>query len=132
MNLKISFLVCQSDNNNEPFIFFKRTEENKYCLPEFEMPNDEFNVDEFVSKSFKSLTNVLPINKQGFGWINLFLSGTIVFNKRYSFVYICKIPEQIKIENYEKIKMSSILESNDFDEEYISQVIHCFNSLYIR
>lgn len=132
MNLRVSFLICQSDNKDEPFIFFKKNDQNKYELPEFEMPADEFNVDEFVSNSFKSLTNVLPVNKHGFGWINIFLSGTIVFNKKYSFVYICKLPEQINIKEYEKIKMSSILESNDFDEEYISQVIYCFNNLYVR
>ena len=45
---------------------------------------------------------------------------------------MCKLPDVINVEIYESIKMSSLLESQNFEEDYISQVIHCFNNLYIR
>lgn len=132
MNLKVSFLMCKTEEVQEPLMFFSKNENGNYELPTFEMKDDEYDVDEFVSKKFKEITGVQPIGKNGFGWISLFLSGTIVWDKKYSFVYMCKIPDTINIEGYEKIKMSSILESKMFEEDYISQVIHCFNNLYIR
>ena len=35
----------------------------------------QYDVDEFVNTTFKSITGVQAIDKKGFGWINLFLSG---------------------------------------------------------
>jgi hypothetical protein len=132
MNLRISFLICQIEKNNEPFIFFKKNEKGNYELPTFEMPESDYDVDNFVNSKFKELTNVNPIDKNGFGWINLFLAGTIVFDEKYSFIYMCKVPELINIENYEKIKMSTLLNSETFDQDYISQVLYSFNSLYVK
>ena len=132
MNLRVSFLICQNSNDNEPYIFFSKNENNNYELPTFQMEDNEYDVDNFVYKSFKSITNVEPIKKDGTGWINIFLTNTIIHNEKYSFVYMCKLPNDIKINNFKKIKMSSILQSNEFEENYISQVIDCFNNLYLR
>ena len=132
MNLTVSFLMCRTDEDKEPSILFLKNENGNYELPSFQMKDDEYDVDEFVGRTFKSITGVQVIDKNGFGWINLFLSGTIVSNKKYSFVYMCKLPDVITVEIYESIKMSSLLESQNFEEDYISQVIHCFNNLYIR
>ena len=132
MNLTVSFLMCCTDEDKEPSILFLKNENGNYELPSFQMKDDEYDVDEFVGRTFKSITGVQVIDKNGFGWINLFLSGTIVSNKKYSFVYMCKLPDVINVEIYESIKMSSLLESQNFEEDYISQVIHCFNNLYIR
>ena len=132
MNLTVSFLMCRTDEDKEPSILFLKNENGNYELPSFQMKDDEYDVDEFVGRTFKSITGVQVIDKNGFGWINLFLSGTIVSNKKYSFVYMCKLPDVINVEIYESIKMSSLLESQNFEEDYISQVIHCFNNLYIR
>ena len=132
MNLTVSFLICRTDEGKEPSILFLKNENGNYELPSFQMKDDEYDVDEFVGRTFKSITGVQVIDKKGFGWINLFLSGTIVSNKKYSFVYMCKLPDVINVEIYESIKMSSLLESQNFEEDYISQVIHCFNNLYIR
>jgi hypothetical protein len=132
MNLTVSFLMCKTDDGKEPSIMFLKNKNGNYELPSFQMKDDEYDVDEFVNTTFKSITGVQAIDKKGFGWINLFLSGTIVSNKKYSFVYMCKLPDIINTEAYEAIKMSSILESENFEENYISQVIYCFNNLYIR
>lgn len=132
MNLTISFLMCKTEDEKEPSILFSKNENGNYELPSFQMKDDDYDVDEFVNSSFKSITGVQPIDKRGFGWINLFLSGTIVSNKKYSFVYMCKLPDNIIVKTYEAVKMSSILESENFEEDYISQVIHCFNNLYNR
>lgn len=132
MNLNISFLICTNENDKEPYIYFKKNDNQKYELPTFEMPDYEYDVDKFVNSKFKEITGVEAVNKYGFGWINLFISGTIVFNKKYSYVYICKIPNLIKIECFEKIKMSNLLATNLFEKDYINQVVKCFNSLYVR
>jgi hypothetical protein len=132
MNLTISFLICRTDEGKEPSILFLKNKNGNYELPSFQMKDDEYDVDEFVGRTFKSITGVQAIDKRGFGWINLFLSGTIVSNKKYSFVYMCNLPDVINVEIYEAVKMSSLLESENFEQDYISQVVHCFNNLYIR
>lgn len=132
MNTKISFLIIQNKNEKEPYIYFDKKENGEYILPTFQMENDEYDIDSFIGKNFESITKVKPIDRNGFGWISLFLTGTIVYDKSFSFVYICKIPDEIKINVYTPIKMSTILENKDIDQDYMSQVINNFNSLYVR
>lgn len=132
MNFRASFLICQNADDNEPNILFEKNKFGFYELPTFEMEFGEYDVDKFVSEKFKYITGVDPIDKNGLGWINLFLTSTIIYNEKYSFVYMCKVPDNLKIEKYEKIKMSSLLSSENFEEKYISQVVYAFNNLYIR
>lgn len=129
MSFRVSFLFCQDSNDNEPCIIFYKNEYNKYEIPTFEMPENEYDVDKFVLNKFKEITGVNAIDKKGNGWINLFLTGTIVFNKKYSFVYTCKIPPQIKIENSSKIKMSTLLNSEDIEKDYLNEIIYSFNNI---
>lgn len=130
MKTHISFLFYQESDDNEPYTFFKKVNENKYELPTYEVPEEENNIDKFISEKFKSITNVYPIIKNNDGWINIFLTTTLVYDNKSSFLYMCKIPLLIELKEFEKIKMSEILNLQNIDKEYLDQIIDGFNYIH--
>lgn len=130
MNLNISFLFCQDSDDSEPYILFKEKENGEYELPNFEVPNNENNIDNFISETFKKLTKVYPLFKNNNGWIPLFLTTTLVYDNKSSFLYMCKLTNLINIEEFKKVKMSQILDCKKIKKEYLDQIIEGFNSVY--
>ena len=126
MKTKISFLVCSKNNDGIPSIAIEKNED-KFCIPTFEIKQEDLNIDSFICEKFNFLTSGNANYKKNVGDTNIYICGTIVQDDSFSIVFGCYIPKTFEHKNIHGESMSLVVEENFFDEEYKDQIISCFN-----
>ena len=128
--MKICFMLISKKDKKTPLISCIKDENEKYFLPTFDFTENDYpDLFSFTRNKFKEITKLNAIDLNGVGWVYLHMCGSLVKDNELHIVYGCIIPETFGLKNNEWISIIDILEKNLIEEQYLKQLVYCFNAI---